>query len=138
MRLPTPRKLPKPSQLVLGTGIFLALFVIASGIIPVITQWHDTSTVQREVFTNVPQTLDEYFLNDPKGYYNLPDYSYYTNQVGAGIFATQTGLDNYAARVSGLFMAPSIPASHSFWRAVASYSFRSSARLRSYSGLAAR
>jgi Fe-S oxidoreductase/nitrate reductase gamma subunit len=57
MRLPTPRKLPKPSQLVLGTGILLALFVIASGLIPVITQWHDTSTVQREVFTNVPDAV---------------------------------------------------------------------------------
>jgi Fe-S oxidoreductase/nitrate reductase gamma subunit len=57
MRLPTPRKLPKPSQLVLGTGVFLALFVIASGLIPVITQWHDTSTVQREVFTNVPSPV---------------------------------------------------------------------------------
>jgi len=57
MRLPTPRKLPKPSQLVLGTGVLLALFVIASGIVPVITQWHDTSHVQREVFTNVPDAV---------------------------------------------------------------------------------
>ncbi len=57
MRLKTPSKLPKPSQLVLGTGILLAIFVIASGLIPVITQWHDTSTVQREVFTNVPDPV---------------------------------------------------------------------------------
>src|SRR5205085_11325757 len=57
MRLPTPRKLPKPSQLVLGTGVLLALFVIASGIVPVITQWHDTSHVQREVLTIVPDPV---------------------------------------------------------------------------------
>src|SRR5262249_33538420 len=61
-----------------------------------------------EIFTNIGSglTLDEFFLTDPKGYYNLPDIAYYTNQVGIGIFGTQTGLDNYAARISGLFLPP--------------------------------
>ncbi len=47
----------KPSQLVLGVGIALALFVIASGVVPALTHWHDTSPIQREVFTNVPTAV---------------------------------------------------------------------------------
>jgi Fe-S oxidoreductase/nitrate reductase gamma subunit len=48
---------PKPSQLVFATGVLLALFIIASGIVPAITGWHDDSEIQREVFTNVPRAL---------------------------------------------------------------------------------
>jgi Fe-S oxidoreductase/nitrate reductase gamma subunit len=57
MRIPTPRKLPRPHQLVLGAGIFLALFTIASGLLPVLTQWHDDSPVHREVFYGVPDPV---------------------------------------------------------------------------------
>jgi Fe-S oxidoreductase/nitrate reductase gamma subunit len=57
MRIPTPRKLPRPHQLVLGAGIFLAIFAVASGLIPVLTQWHDDSPVQREVFYGVPDPV---------------------------------------------------------------------------------
>jgi len=48
------RRLPKPSQLVLSVGVLMALFVIASGIVPALTHWSDDSPVQREVFVNVP------------------------------------------------------------------------------------
>ncbi len=57
MRLPTPRKLPRPHQLVLGAGIFLALFAIASGLVPVLTQWKDDSPIQREVFGGIPDAV---------------------------------------------------------------------------------
>src|SRR5882757_7688082 len=50
-------RLPKAHQVVLGAGIALFVFVIASGVVPAITGWHDTSTVQREVFVNVPTAL---------------------------------------------------------------------------------
>jgi hypothetical protein len=33
------------------------VFVIASGVVPAITGWHDNSPVQREVFVNVPTAL---------------------------------------------------------------------------------
>ncbi len=48
---------PKSSQVVLGVGVFFALFTIASGIIPALTHWGDTSPVQREVFVNIPTAL---------------------------------------------------------------------------------
>jgi Fe-S oxidoreductase/nitrate reductase gamma subunit len=51
------RWLPKPSQLVLGLGVFFALFTLASGIIPALTHWKDNSAVQRESFTNVPTAV---------------------------------------------------------------------------------
>ncbi|HTL87136.1 MAG TPA: heterodisulfide reductase-related iron-sulfur binding cluster [Acidimicrobiia bacterium] len=57
MRIPKPSRLPKPSQTVLLVGVLLALFVLASGIIPVITQWGDGSPIQREVFTNIPDPV---------------------------------------------------------------------------------
>src|SRR5262245_22141473 len=57
MRIPKPSRLPKPSQITLLVGVLLALFVLASGIIPVITQWGDGSPIQREVFTNIPDPV---------------------------------------------------------------------------------
>ncbi|MEY2409829.1 MAG: hypothetical protein QOF48_2499, partial [Verrucomicrobiota bacterium] len=60
-----------------------------------------------EYFTNIQNTLDEYFLTDPKAIYNMPDYSYYTNVFAAGLFGAETGLNEYALRISGCFMPPS-------------------------------
>ncbi len=43
-------RLPKAHQIVLGFGVLIALFTIASGIVPALTHWRDTSPIQREVF----------------------------------------------------------------------------------------
>ena len=50
-------RLPKAHQVVLGLGVAMFVFVIASGVVPAITGWHDHSTVQREVFVNVPTAM---------------------------------------------------------------------------------
>ena len=47
----------KPHHLVIGLGVGIALFTVVSGIVPSITDWHDESSVQREVFDNVPTAL---------------------------------------------------------------------------------
>jgi Fe-S oxidoreductase/nitrate reductase gamma subunit len=50
-------RLPRAHQVVLGVGVAMFVFVIASGVAPAITGWHDHSPVQREVFVNVPTAL---------------------------------------------------------------------------------
>lgn len=45
---------PKPHQMVIGVGIALALFTVASAITPLFVDWHDDSPVGREVFGYVP------------------------------------------------------------------------------------
>ena len=47
----------KPHQLALGLGIGLAGFTLISGIVPMLTDWHDESSWQREVFGNIPDPL---------------------------------------------------------------------------------
>jgi Fe-S oxidoreductase/nitrate reductase gamma subunit len=47
----------KPHHLVIGLGAAIALFSGASGIAPLITEWHDESPVQREVFYNIPSAM---------------------------------------------------------------------------------
>ncbi len=47
----------KPHQLVIALGLAIALFTLISGVVPSYTNWHDDSTVQREVFGNVPSAL---------------------------------------------------------------------------------
>ena len=44
----------RPHHLVIGFGVFWALFSIASGLGPLVLGWYDDSPVQREVFTNIP------------------------------------------------------------------------------------
>ncbi len=44
----------RPHHLVVALGVGLALFTIGSGIMPLLTEWHDDSAVQREVFINIP------------------------------------------------------------------------------------
>ena len=47
----------KPHHFVIGLGLGIALFTVASGIVPSFTEWHDDSSVQREVFVNIPTAL---------------------------------------------------------------------------------
>jgi Fe-S oxidoreductase/nitrate reductase gamma subunit len=44
----------RPHHLVIGLGVVFALYSIASGAVPLATEWFDSSPVQREVFTNIP------------------------------------------------------------------------------------
>src|SRR3954453_13691839 len=44
----------RPFHLVIGFGVFWAVFSIASGLGPLVFGWFDDSPVQREVFINVP------------------------------------------------------------------------------------
>src|SRR5579859_6379192 len=44
----------KPSQLILGIGILLAVAFGASGLSAAIEKWRDRSRVSREVFFNIP------------------------------------------------------------------------------------
>jgi Fe-S oxidoreductase/nitrate reductase gamma subunit len=47
----------KPHQLVVGLGIAIALFTVGSGIAPTLTDFHEGSAIQRQVFGNVPSPL---------------------------------------------------------------------------------
>jgi Fe-S oxidoreductase len=44
----------KPHHLVIALGVGIATFTAVSGVLPSITEWHDDSAVQREVFDNIP------------------------------------------------------------------------------------
>ncbi len=47
----------KPSQVVLAVGALIALFTIASGVVPRITGWTDTSRISRPVFFGIPDPV---------------------------------------------------------------------------------
>ncbi len=47
----------KPHQLVLAAGVVAGFVFAFSGIIPALVDWHDDSSVQREVFHNIPAWL---------------------------------------------------------------------------------
>ena len=47
----------KPQHLVIALGVAIGLFTALSGILPLITDWHDESSVQREVFENIPSGI---------------------------------------------------------------------------------
>ena len=47
----------KPHQFVLGIGVLAALFTIASGILPRLTGWEESSSISREVFGGVPDPI---------------------------------------------------------------------------------
>lgn len=51
-----PKRL-KPHQLVIGIGIAMGVFILASGVLPLITGWHNENAVHREVFGNIPGPL---------------------------------------------------------------------------------
>ncbi|MCB0978054.1 MAG: 4Fe-4S dicluster domain-containing protein, partial [Acidimicrobiales bacterium] len=44
----------RPHHLVIGLGAGIALFTAGSGVLPLITEWHDDSPIQRHVFGNIP------------------------------------------------------------------------------------
>jgi Fe-S oxidoreductase/nitrate reductase gamma subunit len=48
---------PKPHQLVFVVGVLLAVFTLASGLVPTITHWEDTSPVRRPAFIDIPSPL---------------------------------------------------------------------------------
>ncbi|MCB0986522.1 MAG: 4Fe-4S dicluster domain-containing protein [Acidimicrobiales bacterium] len=47
----------KPHHLVIGLGAGIALFTATSGVVPLITEWHDDSPIQRHVFGNIPSAV---------------------------------------------------------------------------------
>ena len=47
----------KPHHLVIALGTGIAVFTAVSGVVPSITDWHDDSSVQREVFDNIPTSI---------------------------------------------------------------------------------
>jgi Fe-S oxidoreductase/nitrate reductase gamma subunit len=51
----------KPQHLVVGLGLAIALFTVASGIAPTITDFHEDSSIHREVFGNVPSAVKVVF-----------------------------------------------------------------------------
>ncbi|MGH8938277.1 MAG: iron-sulfur protein, partial [Actinomycetes bacterium] len=48
-----PRRI-KANQIAVGIGVAFALVTVTSGITATVFQWHDDSSVQREVFGNIP------------------------------------------------------------------------------------
>ena len=46
-----------PHQLAIGLGLALAIFTLVSGVMPLITGWHNDNAIHREVFGNVPGPL---------------------------------------------------------------------------------
>ncbi len=51
----------KPYQLVIVLGVGIAVFTILSGIVPLITDWHDDNEVHRIVFVDIPGPLQAAF-----------------------------------------------------------------------------
>jgi Fe-S oxidoreductase/nitrate reductase gamma subunit len=44
-------------QVIVGIGVVFSVVILGSGVLPLITDWHDDSAVQREVFGNVPSAV---------------------------------------------------------------------------------
>ncbi len=51
------RRRVRPHQVVLALGVFAGLFTLVSGVMPLLTGWHDESPIAREVFSGVPDPL---------------------------------------------------------------------------------
>jgi Fe-S oxidoreductase/nitrate reductase gamma subunit len=51
----------RPHHVVFGVGLLVALFTVASGVMPALTHWGDTSHVRREVFVNVATAMKVVF-----------------------------------------------------------------------------
>ena len=47
----------KPQHLVILLGLGIGLFTVASGIVPIFTEFHDDSSETREVFENIPTAI---------------------------------------------------------------------------------
>ena len=75
----------KPHHLAIGLGLGIAVFTALSGIVPVITDWHNENSIHREVFGDVPAPLKVAFYTViptgsgcPAGYH--PIYRSYNNR----------------------------------------------------------
>jgi Fe-S oxidoreductase/nitrate reductase gamma subunit len=44
----------RPHHLVIGIGVFFGLFTLVSGVLPLVTGWHDVPAIGREVFGGIP------------------------------------------------------------------------------------
>jgi Fe-S oxidoreductase/nitrate reductase gamma subunit len=51
-----PKKV-RPYQVVIGLGVFVGLFTVVSGIVPLLTKWEDKKSVSRQVFGGIPGPL---------------------------------------------------------------------------------
>jgi len=51
-----PKRL-KPNQVVIGIGVFMGLFIVVSGLLPLLTGWKSDSPIHREVFGGIPGPL---------------------------------------------------------------------------------
>ena len=47
----------RPHHLAIGLGVGIAVFTVVSGIVPLITEWHNDNERHREVFINIPGPL---------------------------------------------------------------------------------
>ena len=47
----------KPHHLVIGLGVGIGAFTALSGVLPLITEWHNDNAIHREVFVNIPSAL---------------------------------------------------------------------------------
>src|SRR5690349_4411206 len=47
----------RPHHLAIGLGVAIALFTVASGVLPLITNWHNDNAHTREVFGDIPGPL---------------------------------------------------------------------------------
>jgi Fe-S oxidoreductase/nitrate reductase gamma subunit len=47
----------RPHHVVLAIGVLAGLFTLASGVVPLFTEWHDDSPISREVFGFIPDPL---------------------------------------------------------------------------------
>ena len=51
----------RPHHLAIGLGIAIALFTVVSGVLPLITNWHNDNEHTREVFGDIPGPLQVAF-----------------------------------------------------------------------------
>jgi Fe-S oxidoreductase/nitrate reductase gamma subunit len=52
-----PARRVRPHQVVIALGVLIGLFTLASGVVPLITEWHTEEPVTREVFGGIPGAL---------------------------------------------------------------------------------
>ena len=57
----SPSRRVRPHHVVIVFGVLVALFTLASGVAATVEQWHDNSTISREVFGGVPSALRAVF-----------------------------------------------------------------------------